>query len=168
MTEATEPAVHTFGSTFQAYNATQCDETIRDGDVLLIKPEKAIGIAWTWPFALTPSIGELHVTTADPRTREGGIFAAGVKRAEQLALELGWRIVPTLTADRARALMDANPKCGDPLGFKVLTQRTETGRERVGWLLAGTTGFVELDGDGFYVHASEWAPFEDDNKEARA
>ena len=158
MPEQQAPQVHTFRSTFEAYNATQCIEEIRDGDVLVIKPEQVIGIACTWPFALTEHIGELHVLTANPRTYEDGKFAAGVDLAEQLAREYGWRIVPPLNVGMARAFMADHRSSGEPIGFKVLTRKTETGRERTGWLIAGTTGFLELDSHGHYVWASEWAP----------
>lgn len=154
----TGPSVHHFDDTTEAYNATQCNEEMRDGDVLVIEPEKVIGIAWTWPFALTERFGELHVTTADPRTYQGGIFAAGVELAEQLASERGWRIVPPLDLGLARALIAQHPRCGQPIGFKSLSRETEAGRERAGWLLAGTTGFVELDTYGHVVFANEWSP----------
>ncbi|MFI1408861.1 hypothetical protein ACH4Y0_02810 [Streptomyces sp. NPDC020707] len=153
-----KPKVHPFGSTTDAYNATQCSEEIHDGDVLLIESEKTIGIAWTWPFALTEHVGELHVTTADPRTYQDGIFAAGVDLAEQLAKERGWRIIPPLDVAMARAFLAQYPRCGEPLGFKVLSRKSEAGRTRTGWLIAGTTGFVELDTDGHFVFANQWSP----------
>ncbi|MBL1115374.1 hypothetical protein JK364_23675 [Streptomyces sp. 110] len=156
--ETTEPRVHSFASTMEAYNATQCYEEIRDGDVLLIESEKVIGIASTWPFALTESFGELHVTTANPRTNQDGIFAAGVDLGEQLARERGWRIVPPLDVNMARAFMAEYPRCGEPIGFKPLSWESESGRERAGWLVAGTTGFIELDTYGHIRVASTWSP----------
>jgi hypothetical protein len=162
--ENTEPRVHSFDSTTEAYNATQCYEEIRDGDVLLIESEKVIAIASTWPFALTESFGELHVTTANPRTYQDGIFAAGVDLAEQLARERGWRIVPPLDVAMARAILAERPHSGEPVGFKTLSQKTEAGRERTGWLIAGTTGFIELDTYGHLVSAGTWAPLTNDQK----
>ncbi|MEU9050100.1 hypothetical protein AB0D37_06805 [Streptomyces sp. NPDC048384] len=83
------PAVHHFQDTTEAYDATQCREDIRDGDVLVIESENVVGLSWTWPFALTDAHGELHKLTADPRTYNDGMFAAGVEAAEQVAKELG-------------------------------------------------------------------------------
>ncbi|MCT9105390.1 hypothetical protein [Streptomyces mirabilis] len=153
-----EPNIHHFDDTTEAYNAAQCRDDIRDGDVLVIETEKVIGIAWTWPFALTESFGELHVTTVNPRTYQDGIFAAGVDRGEQLAREMGWRIVPALDVSMTRAFLTSYPKCGEPIGFKVLSRKSETGRERIGWLVAGTTGYIELDTYGHVRFANEWSP----------
>ncbi|MEU1552207.1 hypothetical protein ABZ517_05720 [Streptomyces scabiei] len=162
----TQPKTHTFDSTTEAYNATQCNEEIRDGDVLVIESERVIGISWTWPFALTERFGELHVTTADPRTYQGGIFAAGVDLAEQLARDYGWRIVPPLDLGMARALFAQHPRCGEPTGFKLLTQKSEDSRERTGWLLAGTTGFIELDTYGQVRFSNTWSPLTDEKQES--
>ncbi|RWN60188.1 hypothetical protein [Mesorhizobium sp.] len=53
--------VHFFDSTGEAYDATQCDETIKNGDVLVIESEKVVGLADTWPVAVTEHSGNLHV-----------------------------------------------------------------------------------------------------------
>lgn len=52
--------VHKFDSTGDAYDACQCDEEIKKGDLLVIESEKVIGIADTWPVAVTTESGELH------------------------------------------------------------------------------------------------------------
>ena len=49
-----------FDTTGDAYDACQCDERISDGDILWIPSENVIGIAGTWPVALTPNCGNLH------------------------------------------------------------------------------------------------------------
>ncbi|WP_369042292.1 hypothetical protein [Streptomyces sp. Midd1] len=165
MSTVREPVVREFSSTTDAYGACQTAEDIRDGDVLVIEAEKVVGIAWAWPFALTENIGELHVTTANPRTYQDGIFAAGVDRAEQIARERSWQIVPALDAGMARAFLAESPRCGEPLGFKVLTRKTETGRERTGWLLAGTTGFIELDNHGHFQFANQWCPLTNEKED---
>ncbi|NIY68095.1 hypothetical protein [Streptomyces malaysiensis] len=167
MTESPrEPKVHTFGDTFQAYNATQCQEDIRDGDVLLVESEKVVGIAWTWPFALTESIGELHVMTADPRTHQDGMFAAGVALAEQVAREHGLRIVPPLDKAKARAILAGYQRDGEPVGYRVLTRKTETGRERTGWLVASTTAFIELDTFGHLAVTGTWTRLTNEKQES--
>ena len=53
-------AMHTFDSTREAYNATQCRDDIKKGDILLIPSEGVVGIADTWPFAVSSKRGELH------------------------------------------------------------------------------------------------------------
>lgn len=55
-----EVKVHIFDTTDDAYDACQTDETIRDGDVLVIPGERVVGIACTWPFACTTERGALH------------------------------------------------------------------------------------------------------------
>jgi hypothetical protein len=52
--------LHFFNSTSQAYNATQCSDEIKTGDVLAILSEQVIGLAYTWPIAITTRYGELH------------------------------------------------------------------------------------------------------------
>lgn len=51
---------HTFRSTGEAYDACQCDENVAKGDLLLIPSEHVIGVADTWPFAVTDICGHLH------------------------------------------------------------------------------------------------------------
>ncbi|MFE1773745.1 hypothetical protein [Streptomyces sp. NPDC059008] len=85
-----QPAVHHFGSTGEAYNATQCRDDILDGDVLVIEREQVVGfLRSAWPGAITAMHGELHTFTADPRKIDDGKYAASVDLAEQTARELG-------------------------------------------------------------------------------
>ena len=51
--------IHHFQTTGEAYDACQCDETITSGDVLVILPEGVVGIADTWPVAVTLNHGNL-------------------------------------------------------------------------------------------------------------
>lgn len=51
---------HYFPSTAQAYDACQCDDSIKKGDLLVIESEKVVGIADTWPVAVTDERGSLH------------------------------------------------------------------------------------------------------------
>lgn len=92
--ERKEPAVWTFYSTGEAYGACQCRDDIRDGDVLVIEREQVIGIAHTWPFALTEAHGDFHTLKdhLDPRTWEDGKHAPGVAVAEREAARLGVRL----------------------------------------------------------------------------
>lgn len=55
------PKVHEFGSTGEAYDASQCDDNISDGDVLVVPSERVVGVlVRAWPVAVTPEHGELH------------------------------------------------------------------------------------------------------------
>ncbi|MFJ5725827.1 hypothetical protein [Streptomyces sp. NPDC093149] len=106
-----EPKAWTFHSTADAYGACQVREEIRDGDVLVIEREQVIGIAHTWPFALTEKRGDLHTlkTPLDPRTWEDGKHAPGVAVAEREAARMG---VPLTRVD-ATATEPANETEGD-------------------------------------------------------
>lgn len=68
--------IHEFETTGEAYDACQCDETIRDGDVLLIKSEGVVGLAHAWPCAVTVETGELHVGNLDVLFSEKSVAAA--------------------------------------------------------------------------------------------
>lgn len=91
------PVVHHFYGSGDAYHATQCREDIQDGDVLLIEESRIVGIAWTWPFAITEGHGELHRLDTNPRTYQGGLFAPGVSVAVRIARQLGFPLQPHLT-----------------------------------------------------------------------
>lgn len=52
--------IHEFESTEEAYAATQCDGDVKDGDLIVVESEKVIGVAETWPFAVTEAHGDLH------------------------------------------------------------------------------------------------------------
>lgn len=48
------PSIHTFESTGDAYDTSQCCDQIKDGDVLYVPSENAIAILCkAWPVALT-------------------------------------------------------------------------------------------------------------------
>lgn len=56
-----EPKVHTFDSTGEAYDRSQCDDAIKHGDVLHVPSERVVGILYqAWPIALTQARGEFH------------------------------------------------------------------------------------------------------------
>ena len=56
--------IHAFASTGNAYDAVQTDETIAAGDTLLILDERVVGVAMTWPFAITAEPGKVHAVCA--------------------------------------------------------------------------------------------------------
>ena len=53
-------SIHKFESTKEAYDACQWDEDIKRGDLLVIESEGVVGVADTWPYAITEAHGELH------------------------------------------------------------------------------------------------------------
>lgn len=91
-------STHEFESTGEAYDACQTDDNIKTGDTLVVAPERVVGLAWTWPVAVTREHGALH-------TVRGGDSPAvlydydnrrvftdeQIEAAEQLAEERGWR-----------------------------------------------------------------------------
>jgi hypothetical protein len=88
---------HEFESTGAAYDATQCDENIKTGDVLIIPSEGVIGIADTWPVAVTVEHGNLHspaegMTLA--RCLLGRVDPLGdiLYIAKAIAAERGWPV----------------------------------------------------------------------------
>ncbi|WP_353645735.1 hypothetical protein [Mesorhizobium sp. WSM2239] len=56
--------VHFYDSTGEAYDTVQCSANVKNGDILIIPSEKVVGLADTWPVAITKEAGHLH-TLAD-------------------------------------------------------------------------------------------------------
>jgi hypothetical protein len=88
--------VHEFASTGDAYDATQCRDDISNGDTLVIASERVIGIADTWPVAVTVEFGKLH-TPADNVTlaqcfEDRKITAEAIEQAKQEAKARGWPV----------------------------------------------------------------------------
>ncbi|MFI1191556.1 hypothetical protein [Streptomyces californicus] len=89
------PAVmtHTYDSTEDAYNRTQCGDDIRDGDVLIIEREGVVGfLRSAWPAAITVARGELHGIEGDPRTLDDGLYVPSIEAAEKIAREHGFAL----------------------------------------------------------------------------
>lgn len=105
--------IHAFASTGNAYDAVQTDESIAAGDTLLVLDERVVGVAMTWPFAITAQPSKLHAVCA-PGAGEtlGHIEGAldvpdgSIARACRLARTLGFAIdaglVPLLSEPLAR------------------------------------------------------------------
>lgn len=90
---AAAPAVHRFASTREAYDATQCRDDIRDGDVLVVESERVVGfLDAAWPVAITEAHGEFHGLKVPAREHRDGRYAASVERAEEIAAELGFEL----------------------------------------------------------------------------
>ena len=91
--------IHAFASTGNAYDAVQTEETIAAGDTLLILDEGVVGVAMTWPFAVTAKPGKLHAVS-EHRASESlehiekalGVPDRSIVRACRLAGVLGFAI----------------------------------------------------------------------------
>lgn len=91
--------IHAFGSTGNAYDAVQTDESIAAGETLLILDERVVGVAMTWPFAITAEPGKLHAVR-EPGAGESlehiekalDVPDGSIARACRLARTLGFAI----------------------------------------------------------------------------
>lgn len=73
--------VHFFNSTGEAYDASQCDENIHDGDVLIVRNERVAGVLdQAWPVAVSEARGHFHRFAND----DAG-WAARARLAEAIA-----------------------------------------------------------------------------------
>jgi len=96
--------LHGFATTGNAYDACQCDEAIGKGDTLIVLPEGVIGIAWTWPIAVTAANGALHQVKDDPRSSLTELAATFEMRVDDLseaialAQALGFALDPVFAA----------------------------------------------------------------------
>ncbi|WP_228994716.1 hypothetical protein [Streptomyces sp. DH8] len=89
-TPAPDLRVHHFDTTEEAYTQTQCSDDIRDGDVLVIGPEKVVGfLREAWPVALTVRHGELHTLNIPVGQLHDGKYASSALLATEQARELG-------------------------------------------------------------------------------
>ncbi len=74
------PRIHIFPSTGEAYDASQCDDGIHDGDILSVPSEHVVGILLeAWPTAITEETGEFHTP-----------------------VDLNWAAVPQTTWDNSK------------------------------------------------------------------
>jgi hypothetical protein len=95
-----EDGKHTFDSSGAAYDASQCDDRIKDGDLLVVPSEKLVGILYevAYPVAVTKDIGVFghfidgHVPPSDDK------YAPQIAKAIALAKELGFEVQERLDA----------------------------------------------------------------------
>lgn len=85
--------VHKFESTAEAYDACQCDDDIKTGDVLVIASEGVVGIADTWPIAVTAERGQLHGARDWQATADHLGGWASIIAAKKTARRLGFTVV---------------------------------------------------------------------------
>ena len=88
-----------FDSTKAAYDAAMTRDDIKTGDVLVIKPESVVGLADTWPVAVTHEAGEFH-HVRDALTLEAyGFEPESVDHAEHVAARYGWPLKSVIDPD---------------------------------------------------------------------
>lgn len=94
--------IHVFETSGNAYDAVQTDDRIATGDLLLVMDEAVVGVAMTWPFAVTAEPGHLHQVgpkagdTFNQLASSLGVEPASITRAVALARQLRFRIEPAL------------------------------------------------------------------------
>ena len=86
--------IHTLPDTGVAYDLTQSSDDIKMGDVLIIESERVVGLADTWPFAVTEAYGQLHTfVSARPLSDDvKSKYAPYILRAAGQAILRGWPV----------------------------------------------------------------------------
>ena len=97
--------IHHFDSTVRAYDATQSDDKIKKGDVLIIESEKVVGLADTWPIAVTELPGELHDLAPGYTLEKMGFSDKSIALARDAAKTLGF---PLFVPEKSVRAYDAN------------------------------------------------------------
>lgn len=83
-----------FTSTGEAYDVSQCDDRINDGDLLVVPTERVAGVlVKAWPVAATPEAGKFHAPQPgfDWADVEGDNYTRSHKAAEAWART--WEVV---------------------------------------------------------------------------
>jgi len=114
-----------FDSTGDAYDACQYDDNIKNGDVLLIPSEGVVGIAGTWPVAVTIENGNLH------SAKDGELslyldeqnMGAGLDKAVATANDHGFEIVPEMAQEITEGFMDDLRSAASDLEGELVVMR---------------------------------------------
>ena len=90
------PRIHRFESTHEAYNATQTDDSIHHGDVLVVAPERVFGVLIrAWPVALSfpaeTGPGAFHTLSPAGDAEHAELIAAAFKAAGRPMVRKGER-----------------------------------------------------------------------------
>lgn len=96
MTDPTRtPRVFYYDDTCLAYYMTQADESMRDGDVLVIANQGVVAIlAHTWPIALTAQRGKFFGLTFPVAELDDGKYRESVRIAAAQARVMGVELLP--------------------------------------------------------------------------
>ncbi|MCX5161892.1 hypothetical protein OOK39_21865 [Streptomyces sp. NBC_00264] len=133
-----------YTSTEEAYDASQCSEDTRAGDVLVVEAEQAVAFLWqAWPTAVTTAHGEFHRAEGDPRKIEANTgpsvraamdaaYAIGAPLArdedqleakqalEQAAADDAPEAHPTLEAALAEQALESDQPAALPAGVRCI------------------------------------------------
>lgn len=93
--------VHTFDSTSEAYNASQTDDNIKDGDVLSVPSEGIHGVlVKAWPVAVTADHGAFHALEDGVKweSYEGGRYFEAASHAALIGVP-AYATEPTSAAE---------------------------------------------------------------------
>jgi hypothetical protein len=97
----------TFASTAAAYDTSQYDERIADGDILIVPSEGVVGFLFqAWPVAVTETNGAFHQLAegATFASLEGGQYAKAAELAQAIAADPTGHVIVDLT-DREAIMM---------------------------------------------------------------
>jgi hypothetical protein len=90
-----KPKIHEFETTGEAYDASQTDDNIKDGDILVATEEKVIGIlVQAWPVSIDSNkTGHFHALKPGLQwsTFEGGKYSDSYRLAVGTLVSRGWR-----------------------------------------------------------------------------
>lgn len=93
MSDSSTIRVFRFADTGLAYDASQCDDEIRDGDILVVESERVVGVlVGAWPVAVTSEHGQFHTLEQglDLADYEDGRYHGSARCADMLAAKEGW------------------------------------------------------------------------------
>jgi hypothetical protein len=105
--------VEALGIDTDAEDFDEASLIINDGDILIIESEKVVGIASTWPFAITENSGALHRKKADATwsqflesRRQNGEDFDTIDSAIFKAVQLGYDLADGLTYNNTAPLTE--------------------------------------------------------------
>lgn len=84
-----------YATTKEAYDDSQTNDLIEDGDVLVIEPEGVVAVLdRAWPAAVTVAHGEMHYWNIPGWEVRFGELSESVDLAVKLATERGYPVHP--------------------------------------------------------------------------
>ena len=130
--------VHNFETTAEAYDSVQVGETdagseVNAGDILVIAAEGVVGVADTWPVAVTQANGALH--QRDPNfswerlAADIGVEAECFDAAIEHAQSLGFAIDGEIESQKTRIGAIDSGSDGEDLYYLFDTGACEIGRD---------------------------------------
>lgn len=92
-----DDGVHYFLDSGSGYDATQTDDRITDGDVLVVKSEGVVGILYdvAYPVAITAAVGQFGAFRDDALPKES--YAGQIEKAIAIATAQGFALQERFT-----------------------------------------------------------------------